>query len=116
MTTDADAVVRLDQVLATGLRGDGVHRSLGGGDGDLNVNLVHLDEGSTIAEHRNREVDVLVVVLDGTGRLRVDEREDDLVANTVAYIARGETRSISAGPGGLTYLTAHRARGQLRVG
>lgn len=115
MSSDASAVVRLDRMLDAGLLGDGVHQSLGSEDADLNVNVVHLDEGSRIAEHVNDEVDVLLIVVDGSGRLRVGGRDAELVPTTVAYLALGESRAISAGPSGLTYVTAHRARGQLRV-
>ncbi len=109
-------VVRLDRLVAAGLAGDGVHRSLAGdGDRDLNVNLAHLDPGSEITDHINEDVDVLMVVLAGTGQLRIDATDHELVASALAYIARGRRRSIVAGPGGLTYLTAHRSRGPLRV-
>lgn len=110
----AATVVRLEDTLAAGLTGDGVHRSLAG-DGDLNVNLAHLDAASAIAGHVNDEVDVLVVVLAGTGRLEVGDAHHDLAPSTLAYVTRGERRSIVAGPDGLTYLTVHRARGPLRV-
>jgi len=108
-------VVRLDDGAARRLSGDGVHRSLAAADGDLNVNLAHLDPGSEIADHVNDDVDVLVVVLSGSGQLRVGETHHDLVPNTLAYLARGDRRSIAAGPQGLTYLSAHRARGPLQV-
>jgi quercetin dioxygenase-like cupin family protein len=108
-------VVRLHDILATDLAGNGVHRTLTDGAGDLNVNVVHLDAGSEIADHVTSEVDVLMIVLEGNGLLRIDETDHALVASALAYIASGRQRSIVAGPEGLTYLTAHRARGSLRV-
>jgi quercetin dioxygenase-like cupin family protein len=108
-------VIRLDELIAAGLAGDGVHRRLASDDGDLNVNLAHLDAGSTLGEHVNDEVDVVVLVLAGSGRLRIDDADHDVVTSSLAYVARGSRRSIDAGPDGLTYLTAHRARGPLQL-
>lgn len=111
----SSTVIRLDDILAAGPSGDGVHRPLASGDGDLNVNLAHLDPGSRIEAHDNHEVDVLLLVLAGTGKLCVDQIEHELVTSDLAYIDRGSRRSIVAGRDGLTCLTAHRARGPLRV-
>ncbi len=107
-------VERLDRLVA-GLAGDGVHRSLASSGGDLNVNLAHLDPGAAIAAHVNDEIDVLFVVLAGNGVLHIDDTAHVLVASTLAYVVRGVRRSIVAGDAGLTYLTAHRARGPLDV-
>jgi hypothetical protein len=56
-----------------------------------------------------------MIVLDGNGLLRVDEIDHEVVPSALAYVAHGRQRSIIAGPDGLTYLTAHRSRGPLRV-
>ena len=108
-------VVRLHDILATDLAGNGVHRTLTDGAGDLNVNLVHLDAGSEIAGHVNSEVDVLMIVLEGNGLLHVDDASHEIVASSLAYVTQGRQRSIVAGPDGLTYLTAHRSRRPLSV-
>lgn len=85
------------------------------GDGDLNVNLAHLDPGSQVAAHVNREVDVVLIVLGGTGRLLLDTVDQELVAHVLVHAARGTERSIVAGPDGLTYLSLHRSRGPLGI-
>jgi quercetin dioxygenase-like cupin family protein len=82
---------------------------------DLNANLVHLAAGSSMSEHVNTEVDVLLVVLSGAGTLRVDGRDAPLEAVAVAHVAKGSSRAVFAGDGGLSYLTVHRRRGHLQV-
>lgn len=107
-------VVPLDERLRTDPNGDGVHWTLEG-DGDLNVNLVHLDPGSGVETHGNREVDVVVIVLEGNGRLCLDGTDHALAPNVLAVIPKGTERSISAGLDGLSYLTVHRRRAPLGI-
>ena len=111
----APTVVLLDEVLRADPHGDGVHWSLEG-TGELDMNLVHLDPGSAIAEHVNDTLDVVVVALTGSGRLRLDGADHPLVPRSVALAARGARRSLHAGPDGLTYLTVHRHRPPLAIG
>jgi quercetin dioxygenase-like cupin family protein len=85
-------------------------------DAELNANLVILPPGGEIGTHVNNELDVLVVVRDGTGRLTVDEELHDLGSGTLALVPRGARRAIEAGPAGLRYLTVHRRRGGLAIG
>jgi mannose-6-phosphate isomerase-like protein (cupin superfamily) len=100
-------VVDLDRLAGSG---DGVHWALAG-SGDLNANLVRLDPGHAIGEHGNDEVDVLVVVLAGTGRLTVDGEAIDLAPHVAVHVPKGARRSVAAGEQGLAYLTTHRRRG-----
>jgi quercetin dioxygenase-like cupin family protein len=105
-------VVQLADVLAE--EGDGVHWTLPE-PSDLNANLVRLAAGSSIPEHVNTEVDVLLVVLAGAGTLRVDGRDAPLGPGTLAHLAKGSARAVFAGGGGLSYVTVHRRRGHLQV-
>jgi len=102
--------VDLRAVAATG---DGVAWSAS--PTDVNVNLVVLGSGGAIGAHRNDDVDVLVVGVDGDGTLVVDDAEHRLAAGTAALVPLGTTRAIRSGPGGLRYLTVHRARGPLAI-
>jgi mannose-6-phosphate isomerase-like protein (cupin superfamily) len=98
-----------------GVEGDGVHWTLDG-SGDLNVNLVHLDAGHGIGEHVNDEVDVVMVVLAGHGRLMVDGRSTDLAPHVVACVPRVSLRNVQAADGeGLDYLSIHRRRAPLGI-
>lgn len=98
-----------------GAAGDGVHWTLVGA-GDLNANLVRLEPGHEIGHHLNGEVDVLVVVLAGDGRVEIDGRWHDLTRGSVALVPRGTARRIVAEGRGLDYLTVHRRRGRLGLG
>lgn len=111
---DATAVA-LDQVAGGHLDGNGVHWTLEESS-ELNVNLVHLDAGAQIDSHRNTAVDVVIVVLNGAGRLVVDGTTDALDVHTLAHVPKGAERSIHADGDGITYLTAHRRRERLNVG
>jgi quercetin dioxygenase-like cupin family protein len=81
----------------------------------VNANLVALGPGGHIAAHRNDEVEVLVVVLDGSGCLAVDDAVAALGGRDAVVVPRGAVRAIRAGDGGLRYLTVHRARGPLAI-
>ncbi len=84
--------------------------------GDLDANLVRLDPESGIGAHVNNDVDVLMFVQCGTGGLTVDGRERGLDADHLALIPKGSSRSIVAGPRGMTYLSVHRRRSPLSIG
>ncbi|MDG2111081.1 MAG: cupin domain-containing protein [Actinomycetota bacterium] len=84
--------------------------------GDLDANLVRLEPGGAIGEHVNVEVDVLISVQAGEGLLAVDGTQHRLAADRVALVPKGVSRSIEAGPAGLTYLSVHRGRGPLDIG
>jgi len=95
--------------------GDGVHWTLET-PSDLNVNLVHLDAAHAVGEHANNEVDVVVVVLGGRGRLTIDGRGIDLAAHVVANVPRLSRRSVRAADDeGLDYLSIHRRRSPLGI-
>jgi quercetin dioxygenase-like cupin family protein len=82
---------------------------------DLNANLVHLEVGSTLPEHVNKEVDVLLVVLAGDGILRLDGRPFALSPNVVAHVPKGASRAVEAVGSALSFLSVHGRRGLLQV-
>ena len=82
---------------------------------DLNANVVVLGVGAAIAEHRNTEVDVLVVVLAGSGTLTVDGVAHQLRRGVVAHLPKGTNRRVHAAGDGLRYLTVHRRRPGLTI-
>ncbi|GAA1361056.1 hypothetical protein GCM10009612_35760 [Streptomyces beijiangensis] len=53
---------------------------------------------------------MLLVVLDGEGRLVTPEGRQELVRHAVVWLPRTSHRSLEAGAPGLVYLTAHRRR------
>jgi len=78
--------------------------------GDLDANLVRLEPGHRIEAHVNTEVDVLVFVQSGSGRIDLGHTSTDLTADHLVLVPKGARRSIVAGPGGITYLSVHRRR------
>jgi len=82
----------------------------------FHANLVVLEAAGAIAGHRNDALDVLIVVLAGAGRARVDDDTFDLAPAGALLVPRGAERSITAGPAGLRYLTVHAQRGPLTIG
>jgi quercetin dioxygenase-like cupin family protein len=112
--TGEPGVVDLDALDRRG--SDGVVWSLPQ-DGDLNANLVKLGAGAQIAPHDNDEVDVLLVVVAGSGVAVLDGAEHVLRPNRLLLLRKGTRRSLAAAPDAeLIYLTVHRARAGLRIG
>lgn len=101
-------------LVAVAASGDGVAWS--SAPEGLNVNLVVLAPVSDIGEHRNDEVDVLVIVLAGSAIVTVDGAPHALPAGAAGVIPCGSARAICAGGEGVRYLSIHRSRGALRVG
>jgi quercetin dioxygenase-like cupin family protein len=103
-----DAVVDL-------LRREGTGPLWGMASNDLNATLLAWPPGHELVEHTTRELDVLIIVLQGAGVATVDEQELGLVQGSALLIERGSSRAIRAGPDGLRYLSVHRRRGPLQV-
>lgn len=106
--------IALDEIVR-GAGPDGVVWALGG-PRQLEANLVVLSPHGSVGEHHNREVDVLVVVLEGEGHLHVDGVEHPLRSHCIALVPRGTARSITAGHDGLRYLSIHRTRNPASIG
>ena len=80
----------------------------------MHANLVVLGAGQGIERHRNDSVDVLIVVLDGTGTATVDDNDVDLGPSKALLIPRGATRSIGA-TSEMRYLSVHAERQPLTI-
>lgn len=81
--------------------------------GDLNLNLIVLDAGSAMSEHRNAEVDVLLIGVTGEGVVVVEGQEHELAPSRVVVIPKGTTRSIRCDSGRCAYPSCHRRRAGL---
>ncbi|WP_049565213.1 cupin domain-containing protein [Streptomyces sp. SBT349] len=81
----------------------------------LDANLIRLPAGAFVDEHREEDLDVLLLILAGTGVLLDDARSVPLTAGALVWLPRTARRGLRAGPGGLAYLTAHRRRAGLAV-
>jgi quercetin dioxygenase-like cupin family protein len=83
---------------------------------ELNVTQLSWKAGSGPPEHVNEERDVLVVVLEGSATLSIDGEERELTRGETAIVAEGRRRKITAGRGGVRYLSIHRRRPPPQIG
>ena len=81
----------------------------------LDANLVRLPPGATVEAHTERDVDVMLLPIAGNGTLLTDDGPIALATHALTWLPHGSRRSITAGTGGLAYLTVHRARTGLRI-
>jgi quercetin dioxygenase-like cupin family protein len=86
-----------------------------GAPAGVNVNLVVLDAGGSIGEHRNDEVDVLLVVLDGSALVHVDDDQWTVRAAEALLVPTGTRRAIEARSEGVRYLSVHAERAPLSI-
>lgn len=77
---------------------------------DLNVNMLRFTGERGIEAHVNREVDVLIVALDGEGVLTVDGVPTALAAGDAVIVPKGTERSIRSNGDRFAYLTCHGQR------
>jgi mannose-6-phosphate isomerase-like protein (cupin superfamily) len=77
---------------------------------DLNVNIMRFTGEEGIEEHVNREVDVLLVALEGEGLITVDSIEATLAAGQAMIIPKGAARSIRCAGTRFAYVTCHGQR------
>lgn len=104
-------VVRLDEVQADG---NGVAWSTS--PEGLHVNLVALEPGGEIGEHRNDALDVVVIAINGDLVASVDGTEVTVPPNAAVVVPRGARRRLTAGAGGARYLTVHAGRPAMQIG
>ncbi|MFF8103176.1 AraC family ligand binding domain-containing protein [Streptomyces sp. NPDC014986] len=81
----------------------------------LDANVVRLPPGHRVDTHREPDLDVLLLVLGGTGVLTAADGTHSLPAGTLTWLPHGSTRSLAAGPEGMSYLTVHRRRPGMRI-
>ena len=81
----------------------------------LDANLVRLPPGEQVALHVEPDLDVLLLVVTGTGVLASDEGERHVNAGALVWLPRGARRGVAAGADGLVYLTVHRRRPGMRI-
>lgn len=82
---------------------------------ELDANVVRLPPDAGVDEHQEDTLDVLLVVIAGSGTLTAGADTLKLAPTTVTWLPRTSRRALAAGPDGLTYLTVHRRRPGLTV-
>ncbi|MET8558208.1 hypothetical protein ABZV64_25115 [Streptomyces sp. NPDC004959] len=77
----------------------------------LDANLVRLGPGEEVGAHREDAVDVLLLVVAGTG----SAGGTAVRPGSAVWLPRGAARELRAGARGLAYVTAHRRRAGLTI-
>lgn len=83
---------------------------------DLDANLIRLPAGDLIMEHDGPEIDVIVLVVEGSARVGTEVGGFDVQAGSVVWLPRGSRRSVTAGPQGVSYFSVHQRRQALVLG
>ena len=76
----------------------------------LDANLIRLAPGARVEPHAEDDLDVLLLVVEGSGSLRTDRDVVALAEQSLIWLPHGSRRSLIAGPYGLAYLTVHQKR------
>ena len=82
---------------------------------DLDANLVRVPADGTIDAHAGPDIDVLVHVIGGSGRLGTERGDVVLEPGALVWLPRRALRQFTAGPEGLSYLTVHQRRQALTI-
>lgn len=79
-------------------------------DRGLDSNIIVLAPGAGIDAHTGPDLDVLIHVLGGSGRLITELGGVELRPGDVVWLPKRSRRQFAAGPDGLRYLTVHQRR------
>ncbi|RZA20325.1 MAG: cupin domain-containing protein [Proteobacteria bacterium] len=77
---------------------------------DLDMTLLSWPEGKCIEAHRNPEVDVVLVGVEGAGVVSVDGKAHELRPGLLLLIPKGSERSIESTSQRFSYLSLHQRR------
>lgn len=83
---------------------------------DLDCTFVSWQDGQGVVAHVNSEVDVVMIVLFGSGKATVGDEAIELSRGQVVLVPKGAHRSIHAVGDGLAYLNVHKRRKRLIPG
>ena len=106
------AAPTLDDAMATPTGGGPIW---GDASDDLNATLLEWRAGGGPPEHVNDERDVLVFVVDGSASIELDGASRELAAGEAVIVPKGRRRKLTAGRGGVRYLTVHLRRPPLQI-
>lgn len=82
---------------------------------DLDANIVRLPPEGLIDAHDGPDLDVLIHVVGGSGRLRTELGSLPLQAGAVVWLPRRSRREFTAGADGLSYLSVHQRKPALSI-
>lgn len=82
----------------------------------LDANIIRLPAGDEIARHIGPDIDVLILVLEGSGTLETADGDIPLTADALVWLPPRSQRRFIAGPEGLRYFSVHRRKPPLSIG
>ena len=82
---------------------------------DLNATVLVWLPGEGQPFHVNEERDVVLVVVEGSGRVTIGDEEQPVSAGTLVVIPRGVRRAVVAHADGMRCVTIHKRRDGLAV-
>mgnify|MGYP002737717601 CR=1 FL=1 len=82
---------------------------------DLDSNVIALPAGDEIALHVGPNLDVLILVLQGSGQLQTELSVLDLQQGALVWLPRNAQRRFIAGTEGIRYLTVHHRKPTLNI-
>jgi uncharacterized protein (DUF2249 family)/quercetin dioxygenase-like cupin family protein len=98
-----------------GADGAGVAWKLRMRERDLDSNVITLGPGAAIGAHQGPDLDVLIHVISGSGRLATELDPVELRPGSLVWLPRRSRREFTAGADGLVYLTVHQRRQALTL-
>lgn len=81
----------------------------------LDSNVIALPGGGEIGQHHGPDLDVLILVLDGSGALETELHTIPLTPGELIWLPHRSRRGFTAGTEGLRYLTLHRRKPTLNI-
>ncbi|KOV96801.1 hypothetical protein ADK65_26380 [Streptomyces sp. NRRL B-1140] len=81
----------------------------------LDANLVRVPPRGTIDAHAEPDLDVLLLVVSGDGTLGSAAGPHPVEPGTLVWLPHGSVRGVTAGAGGLSYVTVHRRRPGMQI-
>ncbi|AHI20194.1 cupin domain-containing protein [Corynebacterium casei] len=82
----------------------------------LDCNIIAIAPGEEISRHEGPDLDVVIVVLDGSGVLETETDFIDLVNGSMVWLPKLSVRRFVAGENGLRYFSVHTRKRGLQIG
>lgn len=81
----------------------------------LDCNIIAIAPGEEISRHEGPDLDVVIVVLDGSGVLETETNFIDLVNGSMVWLPKLSVRRFVAGENGLRYFSVHTRKRGLQI-
>lgn len=82
----------------------------------LDCNVIAIPAGDEIGKHEGPDLDVVIVVLDGSGVLETEEETINLENGSMVWLPKLSVRRFVAGENGLRYFSVHTRKRGLQIG